>query len=215
MIVSQRESPFVASAEWNVLCASAIGRSHRKQNTALQDYGMGVSSPFPFLIMADGAGSAANSRAGAETAVKAALDLIAPMEFRIDSRQKCLQLYERVLAGVTARAKEMEVGISSMASTLILVYVLHEKFFWMQLGDGVIVAQKSGVAGCVSIPFRGEFANETVFITSPGARDFLQHGVFPASDCDGIMAFTDGLGPAFIHEGRLEPAPICSSLVNN
>lgn len=211
---SQQEVDKVASPSyWKALCASSLGSSHRENNTALQDYGISVTYPFPALIIADGAGSATHSAIGAETAVKASLDYIRWHGFGIDDPQKCLGLYERVLAALEEKARELGVEISNLATTLSLAYVLSSIVYWMQVGDGYIVVQRSGIIGCVSVPTKGEFVNETVFVTDLNARAFIQHGAFPVSQCDGIMAFTDGLEWFLIDIKATIPAPVCSSLI--
>ncbi len=175
---------------------------------------MGEASPFPLLALADGAGSAVHSRIGAETAVRTAVDSIREKKLRIDSRSRCLELHEAILIALREAAKELETDLSTLATTFMAVYALEETVYWMQLGDGTIIAQNHSVLGCVSVPCKGEFANETVFVTSPGASDSLQFGSFPAAECDGLLAFTDGLEPLLVYQACLIPAPVCSSLIS-
>jgi len=199
--------------DWKVICASVVGSFHKKNKLPLQDYGLGKVDPFPILVIADGAGSEVNSATGAEIAVKTSLDYIISNTFKINSKKECVELYEEILKALKEKAYEIGTEVSTFATTIIIVYVLDMTVYWMQLGDGVIIAKKNGFLSCVSLPFRGEFANETVFVTSYKASEFLQYGVFPVSDCDGILAFTDGLSPALIYQNSLVPAPVCSSLI--
>lgn len=179
----------------------------------IQDYGVSTTHPFPILIVADGAGSQPHSATGAKTAVITSLDFITAREFKIDSYTKCFELYLNVLVALLEKADELNAEVSALATTLSIVYVLDETVYWMQIGDGIIMVEAAGVLGCVSTPHRGEYANTTVFVTSPNAHRFLQYGFFSASHCDGLIAFTDGLSPILIYQNNLMPAPVCASLI--
>jgi hypothetical protein len=191
-----------------------VGRSHKQNGIPLQDYGKVETSPFPILIVADGAGSAANSSTGAQTVVETAFDFITKNKIKFDVQQYCWQLFDTVLSALDQKASEMQADVSSLASTLIIVFILEDVIYWMQLGDGYIVVRKNGILGCVSIPYRGEFANETIFITSANAKNELLFGAISVRQCEGIIAFTDGLDPILINKDKAFPAPVCSSLIN-
>jgi protein phosphatase 2C-like protein len=201
-------------SDWKVLCASAIGSKNLNHNLPLQDFGVGEIDPFPTLIIADGAGSQVNSKIGAETAVQVSIDYIIANNFKIKDKDKCLELYKIVVSALRKKAKEMNVKTSTLATTLIIVYVLDQYVYWMHIGDGLIIAKNKDFISCVSVPFKGEYANQTIFVTSHDATDFIQYGSFLASTCDGMLVSSDGLSPALVDENSLTPAPICSKLMD-
>ena len=201
------------AVEWKSLCASSVGSSHMVRGIPLEDCGIASNSPFPILVVADGAGSAKHSDIGSETAVKASIDFIVSGSFEIKNKKKCLEVYRAVRRALRDKARELKLKFRTLATTLQIVYVLNDTVYWMQIGDGLILVQKNGFVGCVSIPTKGEFANQTVFITSKSAHTYLQYGKFSIVNCEGIMAMTDGIMSVLVQEDDLSVAPICSSLI--
>jgi hypothetical protein len=84
------------------------------------------------------------------------------------------------------------------------------------LGDGAVIARRrgSGELFVASAPDRGEYANETWFITSPSWRERLRFGLHEGVDA--FCALTDGCQDAALVRGRA-PAPFgpfCAPLLD-
>ena len=79
-------------------------------------------------------------------------------------------------------------------ATTLLVAVITPGFLAVgQIGDGAIVARKfTGELETVSLPQRGEFANETTPLTAVGALERVVYRVLPAP-ITGLALFSDGL----------------------
>ena len=81
--------------------------------------------------------------------------------------------------------------ISDYNCTLILIAWVYDTIAAIQVGDGAAIVQKDDSYTMLTIPLRGEYANETYFITEPRHRDI----VFPneTSGINAVTLFTDGL----------------------
>ncbi len=61
------------------------------------------------------------------------------------------------------------------------------------VGDGwVVVRDRRGELRAVAPPKRGEYVNETFFLTSPGAIDDAVIAAVPAADLDAVALMSDG-----------------------
>lgn len=198
---------------WRVVSASVTGASHLRNGQPCQDYqdfrcvSANASHGALVAAVADGAGSARLSADGSRIAACAAV-----------RKASCLvsrhihPLYEAVLKEVleeTARAarKELEaescrreVPIRRFATTLIIAICTADAIAAAQIGDGAVVISESAAESSVeereyllfSSPQRGEYANETKFITSNDWRESLAIRVRRAPIRD-LAMFTDGM----------------------
>jgi hypothetical protein len=62
-----------------------------------------------------------------------------------------------------------------------------------QVGDGAIVVRRDGALEVLCPASRGEYLNETCFLTSASWEDELRLGAAPAAGVDAIAGLTDGL----------------------
>ena len=101
-----------------------------------------------------------------------------------------------------------------LACTLLVIAAWDDVVAVAHLGDGAAVARRSGSDALfvLSGPDRGEFANETWFLTSPGWQDRVR--VIVEEGVDAFCAFTDGCEAASLVRG--EPPrpfqPFCDPL---
>jgi len=103
-------------------------------------------------------------------------------------------LTDECIKNLRQEAQKNHCDLCDLASTL-LVFIAHKKWLVaMQIGDSILVVRERGNQDYKLLfnPQRGEFANETVFITSPEAIIDMQIVVMPIS-CDFICAASDGL----------------------
>ncbi|MEB3161144.1 MAG: PP2C family serine/threonine-protein phosphatase [Synechocystis sp.] len=195
---------------WKAIARSVIGVSHQHQGQPCQD-----ASAYRLLdqgillgAIADGAGSASQAEIGAQVAVQSSLDFLQRWhDFalrrgenqwvqRLDQgkTQRFFEhLLQRLQHDLRQQAQTRNCDLSALASTL-LVFVAHPQgLIAMQLGDGFLVVHRGDDHyQLLFTPDKGEFANETVFITSDNAARFLQ--VYQSSDpVSFICAATDGL----------------------
>lgn len=187
-----------ATLAWRVVGASVQGTSHRRAGMPCQDAHAwaALDGGAVVLAAADGAGSAAHAERGAAAAARAAVDVVRA-GWRADGVTDTGTLLGAAFAAgrdaVEAAAAEMGVDTRELATTLLLAILHPAGVAAAQVGDGAVVAEdEAGAMHALTLPPRSEFANETVFLTSPGALEGVQTALWtrPARR---VALFTDGL----------------------
>jgi hypothetical protein len=129
---------------------------------------------------ADGAGSAKRSLNGARQACHTFFECaqlaVALLGQELDFLYPdfALRTLEDVRARIAELAKESEEPLSAYACTLLGAIVSDHAAFFLQIGDGAIVYRMRDDAAAgwrlALSPQRGEFANETIFVTRGDAE---------------------------------------------
>ena len=170
---------------WRAIVRSSIGTSHQKRQIPCQDYGQYlIANDLVIGAVADGAGSARYAEVGAELAVKTALfnlDAwvkrnkvflpIAELEARV--------LFSWVLATIVTELKAEAASrgclLSDMACTLMTFIAAPGWIAAAQVGDGFIVTGcRANQYQLLFQPTKGEFINETTFVTAANAEQEMQ-----------------------------------------
>lgn len=169
------------SIGWRHAASSVIGTSHLSNGTECQDfYGINLASAASgadvvIAAAADGAGSAKRSLNGArqachtffECAQLAVAQLGQALDFLHDGFAR--DTLEEVRARLAELANESDEPLSAYACTMLGAIVADDAAFFLQIGDGAIVyrMRNDDTAGwrLALSPQRGEFANETIFVT--------------------------------------------------
>ena len=131
---------------------------------------------------------------------------------------------DRERLGLPLRETDPRVAceVRDLASTLVLVAVQDERFVALHLGDGVLgteVVLPNGrrVGRPLGRPDNGEFANETVFITSRSAAGALRiyRGRLEnkARTISGFILMSDGPEASLYQKRTRTLAPACSKLL--
>ncbi|MFM1843592.1 MAG: hypothetical protein RLZZ490_2335 [Cyanobacteriota bacterium] len=195
---------------WKAIARSVVGLSHQHQGQPCQD-----ASAYRLLdqgillgAIADGAGSASQAETGAQLVVQSSLDFLQRWHNfalrrgenqwveKLDqpkTRRFFEHLLQRLQHDLRQQAQTLNCDMSALASTL-LVFIAHPQgLIAMQVGDGFLVVHRGDENyQLLFTPDKGEFANETAFITSENAVTSLQ--VYQSSDpVSFICAATDGL----------------------
>lgn len=193
------------AVSWKATVHSAMGTRHQQRGVPCQDYGDYVTRDASIVgAVADGAGSAKFSDIGAQLAVKTVLSNLEGWLARQSSlEQEVIEgqvqsIFESALdATVLALDQEAQAGgyaLRELGCTLLTFIATPNWIAAMQIGDGFIVAQTSEADPYQLLfqPEKGEYINETVFVTSEQALDAMQvvvkSGVQPL-----VCAATDGL----------------------
>ena len=160
---------------WFVAAASVAGTKHVKRDAPNQDalwYRTLPGTDRLVVVVCDGASSAQQSRAGAHAAGAAALGYAwAGITKRPD--QDLNQLLRRTFAAARdAVVREVEtsgIPLREYAATLTAFVQVDGRSASAQVGDGACVVGTDHGWILTSEPQRGEYANETSFITEEGA----------------------------------------------
>lgn len=194
--------------KWQTLAASVPGSYHLKHNKANEDACLLASkaSGELILLLADGAGSASCAEQGSSFVLSQMLKRLtayAMPQSRMALACDAYALLYGVRADLLAFAKSERKLPGDYAATLLAVVVGSYYSLVLQLGDGAIVAQDfEGQLKLLSPGFRGEYASETVFVSSKDALAQLSLAVLPSSELRAIALLSDGLEPLALQAGK-------------
>jgi hypothetical protein len=186
---------------WQVVHARATGTAHLSSGLPCQDAVGWRLLPSGLLAaaLADGAGSASLAETGAHLAIQQCLSSLenstanqtpqamvawgeAIQQAFTSTRERLLQ--EAQIAGLPPNA---------LATTLICLVAAEDGLVLGQVGDGVLIARTpEGDLYTLSQAQRGEYANETVFLTMPDALERI-HIRLVELDLSGFAIMSDGL----------------------
>lgn len=190
---------------WRAIVHSAIGTRHQQKQLPCQDYGNYVIQGDTIIgAVADGAGSAKFADIGAQLTVKTAL---ATLKQRVDNWSTIdgqtinaeaetffTEMVQAVVAALQAEAEVGEYSLRELGCTLLSFIATPDWLACMQIGDGFIVTQAEQMNSFDLLfePSKGEYINETVFVTSENAVEHMQVSV-RAKHHPFICVATDGL----------------------
>jgi hypothetical protein len=149
--------------------------------------------------VADGAGSARAGQAGAAMAAAAAVERIAEHASGAWPADDAgwLALLEEAFAAalerIGRRAADQGSPPRDFATTLLVAAASPEACAVLQVGDGAVVAAaEDGTGFNFTLPPRGDYVNETTFVTSDRAIEAAQRHVWRRR-VDRLALLTDGL----------------------
>ncbi len=166
--------------QWIVAKASVAGVRHIQENSACQDtsdYQFYEKESFGIAIVADGAGYAENSAKGSSLVVQYSKDLFSDMVCKeqwnreMPAAENWQQKAEEILRTVYGRLVEygieQNIEIQTLATTVIVMIITAKGLLVTHIGDGRACYRddNGNWMACID-PYKGEYANETVFITS-------------------------------------------------
>ncbi len=211
---------------WRSLSRSVIGTRHQQHALPCQD--AGGHRTFGDVVIgaiADGSGSASNSAIGAALAVKSTLDYLSNLETWLQphtnpqwptlekspSPAQIKRLFERMLAKVRdelqQQATQNSYGLETLACTLLGFVATPHWIAAMQIGDGfMVVSTRVQAYQLLFAPDKGEFVNQTTFVTSSTAHQDLQIKVI-LDPPQFICAATDAFERLAMHLPQWKPHP--------
>lgn len=180
---------------WHVIGASVAGRSHQASGTDCQDACDWRAQPgLTCLAVADGAGSRPMARDGALLAVRHALLTAGQCAAGSGDPASWLRLaFAAARDEITTRASAQDRQAADYAATLAVAVLTPDVVAIGQIGDTIVVTGNAGRYETARPAPRGEYVNETTFITGPGALDDLRISIRPAAQTDSVFLSTDGL----------------------
>jgi hypothetical protein len=203
---------------WNVIAASVTGEAHLKQGKGNEDAFCLASRLDGSLVLTvtDGAGSASCGAEGAELATTFALEFLSEIELPITEESwqvVMLEAAQHVHNRLEAHATSQEKDIKDFACTLLIAMLTPSNLVALQIGDGAIVGVNGETITRLTRAAHGEYASETVFVTS---QEYLEHCscvVIPSENLTGLALLTDGLEPVAMNLEIGEPfAPFFAPL---
>jgi serine/threonine protein phosphatase PrpC len=202
-------------SEWQVIAAAVQGLSHQKQGLPCQDalkYGR-LPGGILLVALADGAGSALHAELGAQAAVQASVDwLLTNLEN--DQPMECCEWteviwgsFQNARSALEQLAEEQDETLRAFATTLTCLVATPDRLVVGQLGDGAVVAAgENGDLNTVTTLQRGEYANETNFLTQDQALDLVSIQVID-EQVQALAVMSDGLTRLALKRPNNEPHP--------
>lgn len=186
---------------WSIAAASTVGERHLLEGRPCEDAWTTRVHHFrgePWLILAvsDGAGTAGRAQAGSACAVAAFADAAARCLYMTsgitkDEMRDCL--------GAARVALAVEAGLAGapmreFACTLLGAVIGPGMAAFAQVGDGAIIVSgdEPGSWSWMFEPQKGEYANETSFLTDEDAMTSADVAILTHPPAE-ISLFTDGL----------------------
>jgi hypothetical protein len=169
----------------NWFCPTAFvrGSAHVDTGIPCQDYCAVQSFPNNLVIAAlsDGAGSAAFASVGARLSVRFTLDFLSKHAVLSSLNEQTFhQMFSALIFELQERlhhvSRILNAPVSEVSCTLLSVVAMPDWSAAVQIGDGLVVRRCANREGYELLfrPYKGEYANETVFLTHPQAPQFVQ-----------------------------------------
>lgn len=205
---------------WRVVGISVRGQAHillERPNDDRFETAI-VAGRYALCVVADGAGSAAHGGRGAECAAKAAA------QFFVDADTEELSAVDRwegmfrsclgaVRNRLEAEARDAEIPLPSLATTLQVVLASDSEVGRLQVGDGATVVVNRDAPIVLTPHAASEFVNETDFVTGDHFESSASLSILRDLEVAGVAVFTDGMTPLCLkvsswtpHEGFFGPA---------
>ena len=195
-------------SRWQGASASSTGRGHSEKGIPCQDASSALpNSESSVIVISDGAGSAKHSEHGAAGVVEAAVRTL-----RSSAPWTNLEeVQERILIAcrteINNRARMLACHENDLAATLVFAAVNRGRFVAGNLGDGVVAAFRGQSPEILLKPERGEFANETVFLTSENANRHFRILNGSLEERDGFAIMSDGAADSLYQRHTCSLAP--------
>ncbi|MCC7221643.1 MAG: protein phosphatase 2C domain-containing protein [Candidatus Contendobacter sp.] len=193
------------ASSWRYVGASVPGVAHLADDLDCQDAWAAQwvdSDSVLVLAVADGAGSAAESRAGAELACQTVLaECVVWLSDPLVgdwTPAVALRLLQRVQLALAQQAAQAGQPIRELACTLLGAVLATDRALFLQVGDGAIVIGAGAGYRPVFWPQGGEYPNETHFVTDPTAVAQLECVILTEPVAE-VALLTDGLQSLALH----------------
>lgn len=197
---------------------SMQGRGHVKAGIPCQDK-TAAREAFgtQCIVLADGAGSARLSHFGAAAVVETAADILCREFERFYAAATPADVATAILKALHVRlhevAKERECALPDLASTLLFAASNGGRYIIGQIGDGCIVFSREGESKLAASPEKGEFANQTCFVTSAHSERHFHLFKGKLGSIDGFSLMSDGAAESLYQRNTDIVAPLVRKLI--
>jgi hypothetical protein len=209
---------------WKATGRCEIGVSHHQRGLPCQDYcDVRIIQNVLVGVVADGAGSCAASDLGAFLTVQACMSFMDELDAWLAQEQRQAyrpsaqplprkvarilfqKVVQRALGALQDAAQEKQCNLDDLSCTLLMFIATPDWIAAMQIGDGLLVIRpQEADYQLIFLPDKGEFANQTTFVTAPDALESMQVQVL-AGKMQFVSAMTDGLESVAIRYSDWSP----------
>lgn len=216
----------IQATRWKLAGASVIGKQHEDAGGRCEDAWSSVRCALPSghealaVCVSDGAGSAANGGVGAQMTSRVLANWLvenAENLFRFVADDKKWSIASTLKRVLRRAAERRGSEIKSYACTVVAVLTVTDgRWITVHLGDGAIVGRFGNDLKAVSVPRKGEFANETFFVTDSDAAESLDiqesSNYEAALPVTGFALFTDGVESSLVDRRSSEVSRVLGDM---
>ena len=197
----------------SVYSASVAGTGHLQRGIERQDRVFHrVEANFAIAVVSDGAGSARNSALGATVTTTRATSAAAWRLLDLAASPSAVELEEVLRESASGARQSLEElsrqtgePLQSYANTMLLAIQTDTLLGAAQVGDGgMVISNEQGGFECLTSPQRGEYANQTTFITSREGLAQMEVKVIEAQPRY-LAIFSDGLDNLVMEHATQQP----------
>jgi hypothetical protein len=203
------------SLQWKLIAEKSIGTSHERVGLPCQDFcdveALNISNnQWDNIVVgaiADGAGSAKYAEIGSQIAVERTLEFckkrikkpflrkVLSQNFSDYLSKNSIKLVTYILKELAEESNQKSCSIKDFSCTLIAFIASPDFIISLQIGDGFLVTKSSDSDdfNLLFQPEKGEYANETTFITSVNVDKHIKTDITMIKNLSFICASTDGL----------------------
>lgn len=207
---------------WRAAAASVIGTQHENAGGRCEDAWHitrrmvgGADQEVVAACVCDGAGSAKNGWLGASLVSKLVATWLVDSflgAFEIDKEDLGRTMVATLKRPLRRLASKSGMQLREFACTIVSVAVAQDgRWIAFHLGDGGIIGQFQEGLKAICVPKKGEFANETFFITDHDASTSIDVQTSNLYEREtgpvGFALFTDGVETSLLNRRSLHVAP--------
>ncbi|WP_334924513.1 PP2C family serine/threonine-protein phosphatase [Nostoc sp.] len=205
--------------KWRRVFDAVVGSSHLRVDPPIpcQDSASSILIPRPAIFVADGAGSARLSHFGSSAVVRYLNRFTASIE---DINQEILdkdrqedreiekkyanRFIKYAIEILKELSEEKQESFDLFRCTLLITIIGINQLFWLKVGDGFIVVEKGENLELLGPLGKGDFANQTTFLTEHLTEEDIHYGFIDVQNVTGVAAFTDGAGEKLVSNDGLK-----------
>lgn len=217
-VLASRQHPI--AIRFRVAAATAQGRRHEAEGVACQDaVARIINGRFAAIVLCDGAGSALHAARGARTTADAtARHLLKNFEALITGAEQRAKrsILDHVQSALRRVSHKHSSQLADLACTLLFAATDGTTLLIGQIGDGRVGVRDAdtGQWRPLLTACKGEFLNETTFVTSgrSGANFQLARG--PASKFSACVLMSDGAEEGLFNRATQTLAPAVETIAD-
>jgi hypothetical protein len=208
----------VSAYQFNAAAAASQGRRHEADGVECQDaIARSAKGRHVAIALCDGAGSARLSASGAVATADATVRHLLVHFDRLVAGglpRASLSITENVQRTLRRIARRQSARFEDLACTLLFAVTDGTSLLVGQLGDGRVGVRdaKTGDWHPMLTASKGEFLNETTFVTSRRANENLQLALEPASRFSACMLMSDGAAESLFNRASQTLAPAVETI---
>lgn len=214
--------------KWRGVGAAVVGRNHLLREPAMpcQDAFTFQEGKRPLAVLCDGAGSAQQSHVGARIISGLSRAYLIGNESRLayllDGDAVADEAEWAAFAGeftgflkgaMVATAEALVCRTDDLRCTIALTVFGSRRMWWYAVGDSPIVVADSDRLSLATKMSKGEFVNQTTFVSPSLGAEAVSSGWRPIDQVTGVAMMSDGAAERLVSTNGIDTAPRLAEFV--